>query len=400
MKKLLGILLALALLMTLPVAALAGGGSAQVYAYGSYYDFSFSSAELDGGDLVVTVDCSDGLPTVNGSPQAAATCAVDIGGERLTAYHTGITLVGPTALYFFYFHADAEPDAVWLYPEGDESEAELLWGIVADTMTFGHYEQDKDSSNGEEPIEWVILESDGEWATLISRYALDCKPYNDRDAAVTWETCTLRQWLNEDFLNAAFTEEEQARMQAATVTAEDNWRYETKAGKDTQDKVYLLSLSEFDRYFKLDGSSFCQPTQTAIARGVFASSVAGGGCRWWLRTPGSKANTAANTFPDGCEDNTGFAVNASEVGVRPVIRLWLPTDRPMPIVYPTLQKGAKGDDVVRLQQALIDGGYLSGKADGDFGGMTETAVKAAQEALGVEATGVADDALQHQLYGE
>jgi len=68
--------------------------------------------------------------------------------------------------------------------------------------------------------------------------------------------------------------------------------------------------------------------------------------------------------------------------------------------YPTLSKGSKGDDVKRLQEALIEQGYLDGKADGDFGGKTEAAVLAAQAAFGMEETGVADHAFQKRLYNE
>ena len=70
------------------------------------------------------------------------------------------------------------------------------------------------------------------------------------------------------------------------------------------------------------------------------------------------------------------------------------------VVYNTLQKGEKSDDVVRLQTSLIAQGYLEGKADGDFGSKTETAIKAAQKAFGLEETGVADNAFQQRLYSE
>ena len=39
----------------------------------------------------------------------------------------------------------------------------------------------------------------------MSVYALDCEKYNDIDESVTWETCTLRKWLNEEFYNEAFS---------------------------------------------------------------------------------------------------------------------------------------------------------------------------------------------------
>ncbi|MBP3696995.1 MAG: hypothetical protein J6J45_05560, partial [Clostridia bacterium] len=67
---------------------------------------------------------------------------------------------------------------------------------VGDYITFGSYEQDNDLSNGKEPIEWLVLDKQDGKVLVISKYALDAKPYNDEYVDVTWETCTLRSWLN------------------------------------------------------------------------------------------------------------------------------------------------------------------------------------------------------------
>lgn len=64
------------------------------------------------------------------------------------------------------------------------------------------------------------------------------------------------------------------------------------------------------------------------------------------------------------------------------------------LAYTELAKGSKGDEVVTLQEALINQGYLNGKADGDFGKKTEAAVLAFQKANGLPETGVADEATQ------
>lgn len=53
-------------------------------------------------------------------------------------------------------------------------------------------------------------------------------------------------------------------------------------------------------------------------------------------------------------------------------------------------RNAKGDEVKELQQALVDLGYLSGSADGQFGGKSQSAVSAFQQAMGLEETGTAD----------
>ena len=61
---------------------------------------------------------------------------------------------------------------------------------------------------------------------------------------VTWATCTLRTWLNDTFLNTAFTSAEQAAIKNTTVVNDDNPYSDAKVCVDTIDKVYLLSIAE------------------------------------------------------------------------------------------------------------------------------------------------------------
>ena len=68
------------------------------------------------------------------------------------------------------------------------------------------------------------------------------------------------------------------------------------------------------------------------------------------------------------------------------------------VTYPSLTTGDRGDAVAALQRALIDQGFLTGKADGIFGNMTAEAVRKAQQFFGMAQTGVADDALQQRLF--
>lgn len=69
----------------------------------------------------------------------------------------------------------------------------------------------------------------------------------------------------------------------------------------------------------------------------------------------------------------------------------LPVELPEGIVLNPLKRGDKNDEVKNMQAALCEMGYLSGTPDGDFGGKTESAVIAYQTAMGIEATGVADE---------
>lgn len=68
--------------------------------------------------------------------------------------------------------------------------------------------------------------------------------------------------------------------------------------------------------------------------------------------------------------------------------------------YQTLSVGSTGDDVVRLQNALIEKNILNGAADGIYGNGTAGAVTAFQESMGIAATGSADSMTQEMLYGE
>nr|MCR5341287.1 DUF6273 domain-containing protein [Saccharofermentans sp.] len=109
-----------------------------------------------------------------------------------------------------------------------------------DIVTFGKYEQDNNKSNGKEDIEWIVLAREGNKVLVLSRYALACKPYNNKKADVTWETCSLRKWLNEDFFESAFDEEDKSCIVKTNVTADKNPEYETSQGNPTTDNVFLL----------------------------------------------------------------------------------------------------------------------------------------------------------------
>ena len=75
---------------------------------------------------------------------------------------------------------------------------------VGDYVTFGHYEQDNNMSNDKEPIEWKVLEKKNGRILVLSKYGLDCQPYNEDRVNVYWEFCTLRRWLNSSFLELSF----------------------------------------------------------------------------------------------------------------------------------------------------------------------------------------------------
>ena len=196
---------------------------------------------------------------------------------------------------------------------------------VGDTFLFGKYEQDNDASNGKEDIEWLVLAKEGSRALLISKYALDCQPYNTTKTGVTWETCSLRKWLNESFLNSAFSKSEQNMIITATIKADMNPYFITEPGNDTRDKIFILSIKEAIQYLDNYEARKCAPTYYAIAQGAATSNECykdgRAACWWWLRSPGYDSIVAARVDCDGSVFSEGRNVNLNVVAVRPA--LWI-----------------------------------------------------------------------------
>ena len=177
---------------------------------------------------------------------------------------------------------------------------------VGDTVYFGAYEQDNDTSNGEEDIEWLVLAKERKKVLVISKYALDCQPYNwSYKKYPTWETCSLRRWLNGTFISAAFSSEEKNMIQSMT------------------DQVFLLSIAEAEKYFSSDSARQCQGTAYCYAQG--AHKADNGNCWWWLRSPGEAGygGSAAGIRGGGSVNFSGNYVSSSDNAVRPA--MWIDT---------------------------------------------------------------------------
>ena len=181
-------------------------------------------------------------------------------------------------------------------------------------IQFGRYPQGADGEV--KPVEWQVLEIDGSKALLISRYGLDAKQYNSKNEDVTWDKCSLRAWLNNEFLNKAFTAEEQEKILMTAVKNPENPRFETEGGADTEDKVFLLSIEEANEYFDTGEARRVKPTEYAKANGCYEDE---GYCWWWLRSPGFDQRCAADVYSDGNVVEFGNYVSSDINAVRPAI---------------------------------------------------------------------------------
>ncbi len=186
-----------------------------------------------------------------------------------------------------------------------------------DTVILGRYEQDNKSGNGLEPIEWIVLETEEGNALLLSKYVLDCLPYNNDKAETTWANSSLRAWLNQDFYDAAFSKEEAGMIiEAKTSNGEeqqpiqDGW--EGKPGENTEDRVWLLSYREIK---VLLNTTKALGTEYANDKGAKAGFF-GAEANWYTRSVGKKQDQA--TYMHDSFDPKTANVNQKE-GIRPAI---------------------------------------------------------------------------------
>lgn len=220
--------------------------------------------------------------------------------------------------------------------EGSPIRLDLKAG---DIYKFGRYEQDETS--GADEIEWQVLAVEDNRALLISKYGLETKAYNDKEVSITWENCTLREWLNGKFYKSAFTEEEKSRIAEVTVSNSDKPDLldvnGTNVSNDTRDKIFLLSKTELEKYFANEDDRICAVTYHAKQNGADTgieisftnlsfetnptpTPMGTHQASWWLRSPGWTWTSGAVVLSTGAVYSLN-SVSTDDVVVRPV--LWL-----------------------------------------------------------------------------
>lgn len=105
-------------------------------------------------------------------------------------------------------------------------------------IKFGEYPQGK---NGEiEKIEWLILDKIDGYMLLLSKNILDYLPTNKKKERVTWETCSIRKWLNNEFVNKAFNDSERSRIADATLGPDTTFPDTLVVCNETEDRIALM----------------------------------------------------------------------------------------------------------------------------------------------------------------
>lgn len=235
---------------------------------------------------------------------------------------------------------------------------------VADKLYFGLFEQDR-NENSLEPIEWRVLDVKDGKAFILSEYTLRPGAYFNPDwikyKYTWWERSYIgdvggnnkpgsgktrsyaftpdhillddgsygteadlyythaRYWLNGEFYETAFNDEERTRIALTLNENKDNPDSLVDGGPDTEDYVFFLSYDEFRTYFKTMDDARCLPTPAAKAAHKEMKKTTY--CYWWLRSPGEFRCNAMYIHPSGKLSTYGSDVGHDSLGYRPA--MWI-----------------------------------------------------------------------------
>ncbi len=196
-----------------------------------------------------------------------------------------------------------------------------------------------------EPIEWRILDKDGNTALLMSNLILDSQHFyhdtEDRYESNTiypnnYKESDIRVWLNDKFYNTAF---DKFAKEIIQITEVDNSLTSTGDSsnnyvcENTNDKIFLLSVkevtdasygfnsdeSEYDPARQLTSTAYAK-SQGAYMNGSAISGYKGNGC-WWLRSPQDNISKYPNVVQyNGWSDYYEYAYS-TQVGIVPALRI-------------------------------------------------------------------------------
>jgi hypothetical protein len=169
---------------------------------------------------------------------------------------------------------------------------------------------------------WRVLEKRWDSALLLAEDVIELRRYNTAPKNVSWETCSLREYLNTDFLYQQILGKLRISsfIEVANYNQKNLWTG-TSGGGNTFDYIFLLSLEEVDRYFGNSGvyENKIIPDNMILTNRYDSERAAMD--PWWLRTPGEGKSKASFVAADGSVDVIGYPVNSYDVGVRPA--MWI-----------------------------------------------------------------------------
>ena len=225
-----------------------------------------------------------------------------------------------------------------------------------------------------EPIDWRVL--DPATGLVMCETIIDSQPYSNtiyynrgasdsgysffNDASYTnyasdYETSSIRQWLNDDFYNTAFTDSEKKEINTTNLNNDGYYTsigttgYEVLDSNSTNDKIFLLSHNEVrnsnfgfnSSYSAYDPARFAQGSDYAKSQGLWVSTSSSyyGNSYWLLRSPGRDSGDCCCVYDRGYSISN-CSVYYSGSGVRPALTLNLQSANPHKVNTVTVEAKA------------------------------------------------------------
>ena len=164
------------------------------------------------------------------------------------------------------------------------------------TIEFGKYAQN--GSKEKTPIEWLVLKEDADTLFVFSSQSITCMAFDVED--MPWEKSAIRKWLNTEFFDQAFRQDEKSCIKRTSIQTWDCYGYFRSW---TEDEIFLLGIDEIETYFPVESSR--ADTKTGNA--------------WWLRDEGAYDLAVVLIAKDGSYD--AFAGPQNVRGIRPAMRI-------------------------------------------------------------------------------
>ncbi len=241
--------------------------------------------------------------------------------------------------------------------------AEALRGGQKSNVYFGNYYQTSNSEK--DPIKWRVLDITDSEVFLLSDKNLDTMKYNETLVNVTWETSTIRSWLNSDFIDSAFNSMETDKIITTDVINDDNPYTDVSGGENTKDKIFFLSVAEaLNQKYGFSQNSTDRDQNRVAANTPYAQDKIDTYEGWWLRSPaGYDGRFAASVSEIGtviCEKNASYTVDFEDVAVRPAFNL-----DPAAVLFTAAAKGGKPSDDFVSGEIISENFDLSTYTDND-----------------------------------
>ncbi|MCR4716291.1 MAG: DUF6273 domain-containing protein [Lachnospiraceae bacterium] len=192
--------------------------------------------------------------------------------------------------------------------------------VIWSKVTFGKY--NISSKTATEDIEWRVLDVDGDEAVIMTDQAIIKNlQYSTGMGNTTWATSNVRKYLNDTFIEDAFSEDDKKSIVKSIVkTKKLASSSATSADADTTDSVYILALEELKKYGFYNGTG-----DTVASRRIKMSEVVKDGssrtyANYFLRNQGYYSYDVVGVNYKGKAVPTGWRVYANAT-VCPVIRV-------------------------------------------------------------------------------